>query len=318
MFAPLKPTLPYLAALLTIFLCLPATATTDTPPVYCEADGPINASEVPYFVDLLFDPELTFEELCYAEKMLATGPMKEVCVALLPLAELRYSEERPCLNASRNPHAFAACPYPWPSVYAAWRVFTGLLDRNEGPLSAQIVSEFIPDARFRLLRPYMMRHLQGEWNEESEKLARDLFEDSSSGYDTRRTAATVLFRQNPWKYYGPLIQVCLTQHGDLKAALVQLLVYESHKLKLSIDERLVRLSIAVIEEDYYRPSSDLRTASTLAYTLNSYLGADLKLNSVSVSRVLTAAQANDRFRRKIDASLNHARKVLLDLEDQDI
>ena len=313
-----KPTLTYLAASLAIFLCLSAAATTsrEARPVYCEADGKISASEVPYFVDILFDPELTFEDLCYAEVMLATGPLKEVCTALLPLVELRYSEERPCLNASRSPGGFALCPYPWPSVYAAWRVFRGLFDRSAGPLSAQFAREFLPDARFRLLRPYLIHYLEEEWNEESEKMACDLFEDSSSGYETRRAAATVLFHQNPWKYYEPFIQVCLTEHGDLKAALVQLLVYESHKLKLGIDERLIRLSIEVIEADYYRPSNNLRIAYTLAYSLSSYLGADLKLNVVSESRALTVAQANDRIRRHIHASLDQARKVLLDLEDR--
>ena len=167
-----------------------------------------------------------------------------------------------------------------------------------------------------MLFPVLLGYLDGDWNEESEKITRDLFEDTSSRYETRRAAAAVLFQQNPWKYYGPLIQACLTEHGDLKAALVLLLVYEGCKLESGIDERLIRLSIEVIEQDCYRPSSDLRIAYTLAGCLNSYLGADLKLNSVSESRALTVAQTNDRIRRHIHASLDQAREVLLDLEDR--
>ena len=300
-------------------LCEPAECTTsrDLPPVYCEADDVIDAEQVPYFVDILLDPEVTFEEVCFSEKMLATGPMKEVARELLPLLEFYYTEPDLCLGGGGSPQGFSLCPYPWPSAKAAWRVFRGLFDSNAGPLSAQFAREFIPDPRFRFLRPYLIHYLEEEWNEESEKMARDLFEDSSSGYDTRRAAATVLLHKNPWKYYGPLVQVCLTQHGSLKAALVHLLVYESHTLKLGIDERLVRLSIEVIEADYYRSSSDLRIAYTLAYSLNSYLGADLKLSGVSVSRALTVAQTNDRIRRNIHASLGNARQVLLDFEHQD-
>lgn len=297
-------------------LCEPAECTTEAPPVYCEADDVIDAVQVPYFVDVLLDPEVTFDEVCYTEKMLATGPMKEVIEGLLPLLEFYYTEPEICLGGGGSPQGFSLCPYPWPSAKAASRVFHSLLRRNTGPFSADLARQLLSDTEHEVLFPALLGYLDGDWNEESEKVARDLFEDSSNGYHTRRAAAAVLFRQNPWKYYGPFVQLCLTQHGDLKAALVLLLVYESHALKFGIDERLVRLSIAVIEEDYYRPSSDLRIAYTLAYSLNSYLGADLKLNSVSVSRALTAAQVNDRFRRKIDASLNHARKVLLDLEDR--
>lgn len=306
-------------AIFSLNLCEPAECTTsrEPSPVYCEADDVIDAGQVPYFVDVLLDPEVTFDEVCYAEKMLATGPMKEVITELLPLLEFYYTEPEVCLGGGGTPESFSLCPYPWPSTRAARRVFSGFLDRNEGPLSARFAREFIPDARFRLLQPYLIHYLEGEWNSESEKIARDLFEDSSSGYDTRRAAATVLLQQDPWAYYVPLVQVCLTQHGGLKAALVQLLVYESYMLKFGIDERLVRLSIEVIEWDYYRPLSDLRIAYTLAYSLNSYLGADLKRKSMPLPRAPTRAQMNDRIRREIDASLNHARKVLLDFEDQD-
>jgi len=85
-------------------LCEPAECTTykELPPSpsYCEADDVIDAEQVPYFVDILLDPEVTFEEVCYSEKMLATGPMKEVIEELLPLLEFPYSENELCLGTS--------------------------------------------------------------------------------------------------------------------------------------------------------------------------------------------------------------------------
>ena len=197
MFHASRPKLPYFAASLAIFLCLPATATTSrvTGSLYCEADGKISASEVPYFVGIFFDPGLTFEELCYAEVMLATGPMKEVCTALLPLIELRFSEQRPRVHISGSPDAFAEHPYPRPSVDAAWRVFSEFLYRNSGPLSAQLARKLLQDAEFRSFRPFLVQFMEGQWNKESERIACDLFEDISSGYHLRRAAATVLFHQ---------------------------------------------------------------------------------------------------------------------------
>ena len=303
-------------SIVSLNLCEPAECTTsrEPPPVYCEADDVIDAEQVPYFVDVLLNPEVTFEEVCYSEKMLATGPMKEVIKELLPLLEFYYTEPEICLGGGGSPQGFSLCPYPWPSARAAFRVVQTYLITSSGPISANLARQLLRDDEFSVLFPSLLHYLDGDWNEESEHIARELFEDSSSGYHTRRAAATVLLRQNPWKYYGPLVQVCLTQQGGLKAALVQLLVYESHTLKLGIDERLVRLSIEVIVEDYCRPSSNFRIAYTLAGCLNSYLGADLKPNVVSAPRALTAAQVNDRFRREIDGSLNYARKILRDLE----